>query len=118
MSNALIPRDLTTNDVSSIEVDQIQGDPCADFGLPNNTGVDPQTDVDCRIVRAGIPFGPEVSAAEAANGRNATDRRLMFICSQTSIPNQVEFVQISWANNPGFIFNKKHPDGTPVNGGS
>jgi deferrochelatase/peroxidase EfeB len=90
--------------------------PRADFGLPNNAGVNPQTtDVDPRrIIRAGIQFGPEVSVAEAANGKTATDRGLMFVCYQTSIPNQFEFVQISWANNTGFIFGKKHPDGTPV----
>jgi|HubBroStandDraft_6_1064221.scaffolds.fasta_scaffold73219_2 Dyp-type peroxidase family len=90
--------------------------PRADFGLPNNVGVDPQsTDVDPhRIIRAGIPFGPEVSVAEAANGKTATDRGLLFVCYQTSIPSQFEFVQIKWANNTGFIFGKKHPDGTPV----
>jgi Dyp-type peroxidase family len=90
--------------------------PRADFGLPNNAGVDPQTtDVDPRrIMRAGIPFGPELSLAEAANGKTATDRGLMFVCYQTSIQNQFEFVQISWANNPRFIFAKHHPDGTPV----
>ncbi len=90
--------------------------PRADFGLPNNAGVDPQTTaVDPhRIMRAGIPFGPEVSVSEAANGVTATDRGLMFVCYQTSIPNQFEFVQIKWANNPGFIFGKKHPDGSSV----
>jgi Dyp-type peroxidase family len=90
--------------------------PRADFGLPDNTGADPQTKaVDPRrIMRAGIPFGPEVSVAEAANGKTTTDRGLMFVCYQTSIPNQFEFVQIKWANNPGFIFGKKHPDGSAV----
>jgi Dyp-type peroxidase family len=90
--------------------------PRADFGTPNNAGVDPQTaDVDPhRIMRAGIPFGPEVAIVEGANGKTATDRGLMFVCYQTSIPNQFEFVQIKWANNPGFIFGKKHPDGTAV----
>jgi len=90
--------------------------PRADFGLPDNAGVDPQTaDVDIhRIMRAGIPFGPEVTVAEAANGKTATDRGLMFVCYQTSIPKQFEFVQIKWANNPGFIFGKKHPDGSAV----
>jgi Dyp-type peroxidase family len=93
--------------------------PRADLGLPNNLGADPQkTDADPRrIMRAGIPFGPEVSVAEAANGRTATDRGLMFVCYQTSIQNQFEFVQISWANNSGFIFGKKHGDCTPVNVG-
>jgi Dyp-type peroxidase family len=90
--------------------------PRADFGLPNNAGLDPQTtDVDPhRIIRAGIPFGPEVSLAEAPNGKTAADRGLMFVCYQASIPNQFEFVQIKWANNTGFIFGKKHPDWTPV----
>ena len=90
--------------------------PRADFGTPNAAGVEPQTaDVDPhRIIRAGIPFGPEVSVAEAANGKTATDRGLMFVCYQASIPRQFEFVQAKWANNSGFIFGKKHPDGTPV----
>jgi Dyp-type peroxidase family len=96
--------------------------PRADFGLPNNVGVDPQTTaVDPhRIMRAGIPFGPEVSVAEAANGTTATDRGLMFVCYQTSIASQFEFVQIKWANNSHFIspviptLKKSHPDGTLI----
>jgi hypothetical protein len=96
--------------------------PRADFGLPNNAGVDPQTtDVDPhRVMRAGIPFGPEVSVAEAANAKTATDRGLMFVCYQTSIPNQFEFVQIKWANNSHFIspaipaLKKSHPDGSLI----
>lgn len=90
--------------------------PRADFGVPDQNGVDPQDKaVDPRrIMRAGIPFGPEVTDAEAATGTTTTDRGLMFVCYQTSIPNQFEFVQTKWANNSGFIFSKKHPDGTPV----
>jgi Dyp-type peroxidase family len=93
--------------------------PRADFGLPNSAGVDPQTqDVDPRrIMRAGIPFGPEVSVAEATNGQTATDRGLMFVCYQTSISQQFEFVQKSWANNSHFIapiFPKTHADGTSI----
>jgi Dyp-type peroxidase family len=67
-----------------------------------------------RIMRAGIPFGAEVSAAEDATHTTQQERGLMFVCYQTSIPNQFEFVQIKWANNPGFIFGKTHPDGTAV----
>ena len=67
-----------------------------------------------RIIRAGIPFGPEVSAAEKAAHQTKTERGLMFVCYQTSIANQFEFVQMQWANNPGFISGKKHPDGTNV----
>jgi Dyp-type peroxidase family len=77
--------------------------------VPQETGVDPH-----RIIRAGIPFGPEVSSAEETAGSTQQDRGLMFVCYQTSIPSQFEFVQSKWANNPGFVFGKKHPDGTPV----
>jgi Dyp-type peroxidase family len=67
-----------------------------------------------RVMRAGIPFGPEVSAAEGAAHGTTQERGLMFVCYQTSIPNQFEFVQIKWANKPGFMFGKKHPDGSAV----
>ena len=77
--------------------------------VPQEKGVDPH-----RIIRAGIPFGPEVSPAEETAGATQQDRGLMFVCYQTSIPNQFEFVQSKWANNPGFVFGKKHPDGTQV----
>ena len=77
--------------------------------VPQEKGVDPH-----RIIRAGIPYGPEVSSAEETAGATQQDRGLMFVCYQTSISNQFEFVQSKWANNPGFIFGKKHPDGTPV----
>jgi Dyp-type peroxidase family len=56
-----------------------------------------------RIIRAGIPYGPEVDPAEASAGKSAHDRGLMFVCYQTSIPNQFEFVQSKWANNPEFV---------------
>jgi deferrochelatase/peroxidase EfeB len=55
-----------------------------------------------------------VTAAEAQASVTQLDRGLMFVCYQTSLPNQFEFVQSKWANNPGFIFGKTHPDGTPV----
>ena len=77
-----------------------------------------------RIIRAGIAYGPEVDAAEEASGTSANDRGLMFVCYQTSIVNQFEFVQQSWANNPGFVsaaipaLVKHRPgDGTPVSVG-
>lgn len=71
-----------------------------------------------RIMRAGIPYGPEVDAAEAAAQSSQNDRGLMFVCYQTSIVEQFEFVQHSWANASGFVFGKTHPDGTPVTVGS
>jgi Dyp-type peroxidase family len=69
-----------------------------------------------RIMRAGIPFGPEVDPAEAAAGMTTAGkgRGLMFVCYQTSIVNQFEFVQRAWVNNPGFVPFKTRPDGTPL----
>jgi Dyp-type peroxidase family len=82
----------------------------------------PRTDIDRakldarRIIRAGIPFGPEVSPAENTAGQTQQERGLMFVCYQTSIAEQFEFVQVSWANNPTFvspIFAKPRPNGIP-----
>jgi Dyp-type peroxidase family len=58
-----------------------------------------------RVIRAGIPFGPEVNAAESASGATAQERGLMFVCYQTSIPNGFEFIQRRWANEPRFVSN-------------
>jgi len=70
-----------------------------------------------RIIRAGIPFGPELSTAEQQGDATEQERGLMFVCYQTSIPEQFEFVQNKWANNPGFVPGKHHPDGTVVSVG-
>ena len=43
-----------------------------------------------RIIRAGIPFGPEVGPTEAVT---AQSRGLMFVCYRTSIQSQFEFIQ-------------------------
>ncbi len=64
-----------------------------------------------RIMRAGIAFGPEVSQAETIARTTTQERGLLFVCYQTSINDQFEFVQTAWANNPDFIFNKTRPDG-------
>lgn len=68
-----------------------------------------------RIIRAGIPFGPEVMPGETAT---AHSRGLMFVCYQASIERQFEFVQGRWSNNPHFVFGKVRPDdGSPVTPG-
>jgi len=74
--------------------------PRADLTAPANS-----------IVRAGIPFGPEVSAAEAASHTTASERGLAFVSYQAQIAKGFQFLQMKWANNPGFIFNKN--DTTP-----
>jgi len=67
-------------------------------------GVDPH-----RIIRQGIPFGIDVTDAEAASGKTSEDRGLLFVCYQSSITNQFEFLQETWANSTGFVFGKVRP---------
>jgi deferrochelatase/peroxidase EfeB len=59
-----------------------------------------------------------VSDAEHTSGTTQQERGLMFVCYQTSITQQFEFVQGTWANNAGFVssvFPKKRPsDGSVI----
>lgn len=61
-----------------------------------------------RILRAGITFGPEVAPNETATSHS---RGLMFVCYQTSIERQFEFIQRSYANDPNFVNGKFRPGG-------
>ena len=68
-----------------------------------------------RILRAGITFGPEVASGET---KTSHSRGLMFVCYQTSIERQFEYIQRSHANNPGFVSGKVRPgSGMPVTPG-
>ena len=60
-----------------------------------------------RVIRAGIPFGPEVEPGETTTRHS---RGLMFVCYQTSIERQFEFIQKNYANNPDFVVGKQRPD--------
>ena len=62
-----------------------------------------------RIIRAGIPFGPEVEPGERTTRHS---RGLMFVCYQTSIERQFEYIQRHYANNPDFAGGKKRPGGS------
>jgi len=65
-----------------------------------------------RILRAGITFGPEVASGET---RTSHSRGLMFVCYQTSIERQFEYIQRSHANALGFVSGKVRPGtGAPV----
>jgi Dyp-type peroxidase family len=55
-----------------------------------------------RILRRGIPFGPDPGDDENKTGKTTTERGLMFVCYQTSIENQFEFILQAWINNPDF----------------
>ncbi|THV02655.1 fungal peroxidase [Dendrothele bispora CBS 962.96] len=80
--------------------------PRADLGS-ENTGH--------HIIRAGIPYGPEVTDDEASSGTSSTDpsleRGLAFVAYQSSIQNGFHFMQQSWVNNANFIFGKPTPPG-------
>lgn len=49
-----------------------------------------------RILRRGIPYGPVFSQEQGDD----VDRGLMFLCYQTSIENQFEFLSRNWMNAP------------------
>ncbi|KAJ7893995.1 fungal peroxidase [Mycena leptocephala] len=51
------------------------------------------------IMRAGIPYGPEVSTDEAASNTTSTERGLAFV----SIGAGFRFLQRTWADNANFV---------------
>jgi Dyp-type peroxidase family len=57
-----------------------------------------------RMVRRGIAFGPELTEKEAKAGKSDPDRPrgLLFKSYVTSLEDQFEFVQQTWANNVNF----------------
>jgi Dyp-type peroxidase family len=65
-----------------------------------------------RIIRRGIPFGDEVGDDEERQETTLNERGLMFICYQTSIHEQFEFIIKNWVNNPAF------PPSPPALGGN
>lgn len=46
-----------------------------------------------RVIRRGIPFGPEVLPSEHATGKTSQDRGLLFRCYQSDIENGFQFIQ-------------------------
>ncbi|KAL8787765.1 MAG: hypothetical protein Q9195_007634 [Heterodermia aff. obscurata] len=61
-----------------------------------------------RIIRSGIPYGPEVSGKEALNGKTeeTNDRGLLFVSYQSDLSKGFTFIQQDWANNEDFIVGK------------
>ncbi|CCO35231.1 Peroxidase 2 Short=MsP2 [Rhizoctonia solani AG-1 IB] len=54
------------------------------------------------VIRAGIPYGPEVSLDEKHENHTEHSRGLAFISYQSSLAEGFQFLQISWANNTRF----------------
>lgn len=48
-----------------------------------------------RVLRRGIPYGPEVGAGERAASRTQEDRGLLFVCYQSNLGNGFQFLQKS-----------------------
>lgn len=59
-----------------------------------------------RILRRGIPYGPEFVETEnpypSGDPPPDQDRGLLFLCYQASIADQFEFIQTQWANRDEF----------------
>lgn len=58
-----------------------------------------------RMLRRGIPYGPDFTAGEAPYGQevpDTQDRGLLFVNYQASINRTFEFVQTRWANRDDF----------------
>lgn len=54
-----------------------------------------------RILRRGRKYGPDIKDPHKDDGK---DRGLLFICLNTDITRQFEFVQQTWMLNPNFAF--------------
>ncbi|KAJ7276838.1 fungal peroxidase [Mycena rebaudengoi] len=68
--------------------------PRADLGTPEDDAH--------HIMRAGIPYGPEVTDTEAAAFKTSTERGLAFVCYQADIGKGFQFMQDNWANSESF----------------
>ncbi|KAK7444358.1 dye-decolorizing heme-containing peroxidase [Stygiomarasmius scandens] len=67
------------------------------------------------IIRASIPYGPEVTDGEHASNKSSTDpsleRGLAFVAYQSSIENGFKFMQTQWVNDANFFIGKPTPPG-------
>lgn len=69
-----------------------------------------------RIIRRGIPFGTSFRPSLGATGHGGKagveepgDRGLLFLCYQSSLARQFEFIQSVWVNNVNFPGNPNPP---------
>ncbi|KAJ7624892.1 fungal peroxidase [Roridomyces roridus] len=67
------------------------------------------------ILRGSIPYGPEVTAAEAASNKTTIERGMAFTAYQSNIVTGFQFLQQTWMNNPNF-FVKNNTGFDPVVG--
>nr|AZJ17935.1 dye-decolorizing peroxidase [Irpex lacteus] len=60
------------------------------------------TDTPNHAIRAGTPYGAELSDVEAASNTSQIDRGLAFVMYQSNIGNGFQFQQLAWANTENF----------------
>ncbi|WP_390457818.1 Dyp-type peroxidase [Planctomicrobium piriforme] len=65
-------------------------------------GLNESTTQTHRLLRRGIPYGPQSASALGAPFDDNVDRGLLFLAYQVSIVDQFEFVTKNWVNNPDF----------------
>ncbi|EJD37314.1 DyP-type peroxidase [Auricularia subglabra TFB-10046 SS5] len=61
------------------------------------------------IMRAGIPYGQEVTPEEQASGTTIHERGLAFVAYQSQLAKGFQFIQQSWANATNFPPKKTPP---------
>ncbi|ESK83484.1 dyp-type peroxidase family protein [Moniliophthora roreri MCA 2997] len=80
--------------------------PRADFGEENTS---------IHIIRAGIPYGPEVTLLEKQLKKSSDlgilERGLAFVAYQSNIGSGFQFIQKNWVDNANFFFGKQVPPG-------
>ncbi|KAJ7247533.1 fungal peroxidase [Mycena rebaudengoi] len=69
--------------------------PRADLGTPEDSAH--------QIMRAGIPYGPEITSLEASSNTTSVERGLAFVCYQSNLAAGFQFMQRIWADNANFV---------------
>ncbi|KAJ7256340.1 fungal peroxidase [Mycena rebaudengoi] len=88
--------DLTDQDKCPLSAHIRKTRPRADLGLPE------QEPRHLPLMRAGIPYGPEVTDEETASNKTSVERGLAFVAYQSNIETQFRFIQQTWADNEFF----------------
>ncbi len=86
--NNVFPDDQSTQDRCPFAAHVRKTNPRADLAKFRGTELK-------RIIRSGIPFGPEVTPSEAKEGKTSLDRGLLFVAYQSNISNGFQFIQES-----------------------
>jgi Dyp-type peroxidase family len=79
-------------------------------------GITPESERAHRIARRGIPYGTPAGPEQEQPSENVG---LLFMCFQSSISNQFEFMQQNWADNETFLnktFNQQAANDTGLDG--